>query len=284
MPEISVTLSPAKLTRVKCRFKPPSRPVLQIYPLPHWSPKSKRLLLRGVGMVPGIWRHHFWSWRTNTTRVTNTLTLCHKVSPPVWETIYQSPCSTLYSVGCLKIVDNDNKEDDKEEEKTGHQLNIDLTFLNSSFFVRLPLCKVCHPVDMQEPLQQQMGLLRKFANYWVVAGSWLLLSASSKFYHSSVCLDSTLTFQFVRGYHRSTVKTGPDIAMYPPKPYASIQPVQKCLQDNIIWKSMLGKGEFAALGRQRVGYWLLSKSGRLQIHLYTVHCPRCPCLMQKFYF
>ena len=115
-----------------------------------------------------------------------------------------------------------------------------------------------------------MGLLRKFANYWVVApGYWLLLSASSKFYHSSVCLDSTLTFQFVRGYHRSTVKTRPDIAMYPPKPYASIQPVQKCLQDNIIWKSMLGKGEFAALGRQRVGYWLLSKSGTPDT---LVHC------------
>ena len=127
-----------------------------------------------------------------------------------------------------------------------------------------------------------MGLLRKFANYWVVAGSWLLLSASSKFYHSSVCLDSTLTFQFVRGYHRSTVKTGPDIAMYPPKPYASIQPVQKCLQDNIIWRVCWERGGLQSwTTKSRLLIIVKKRHSRYTCTLFTVHVVH---LMRKFYF
>ena len=73
--------------------------------IPHWSPKSKRLLLRGEGMVLGIWRHHFWSWPTNTTRATNTLTRCHKVSPHLGNMIHIVFILKFYSVRLLQNGD-----------------------------------------------------------------------------------------------------------------------------------------------------------------------------------
>ena len=92
MSEISDALSPAELTRVKCRFKCPPcapSPVLQIYPLPPWSPKSKRLLLRGVGWWCGDMETSFLISATNSTRAANTLglpdvTKCHHL----WESDY----------------------------------------------------------------------------------------------------------------------------------------------------------------------------------------------------
>ena len=81
----------------------PARPT-NISP-PPWSPKSKRLLLRGEGMVLGIWRHHFWSWPTNTTRATNTLTRCHKVSPHLGNMIHIVFILKFYSVRLLQNGD-----------------------------------------------------------------------------------------------------------------------------------------------------------------------------------